>query len=128
MIVPPWIKLAGAIGLFVAGLVGGWTVRDWKRDSEVLEQVAEAAEKLETARAAVDKAAGAYEQEKADAIVQTNTRSDTIREIYRDAPAISPDCAVPDAVARVLDDAIATANARASGQSAPAVPGASGTP
>lgn len=113
--------LGGAAAAALLGALGGWTVRDWKRDSEVLAQVEKAARNLEVARVAVDAAATAYEQEKADAIVQTNTRESTIREIYRAAPPVDVDCAVPDAAVGVLNDAVAAANARASGKPAAGV-------
>jgi hypothetical protein len=124
MIIPPWVY--GAVGLTLAavGFGAGWTVRDWKRDSEVLEGFEQATKDLNTARETVDLAAGAYEQEKADAVTNTTIRENSIREIFRTAPPVDVDCAAPDAAVGVLNDAISAANARASGQPAPAVSGA----
>lgn len=119
--------LAGAGATFVLGGLAGWTIRDWKRDSEVLAEVTKAAKNLDKASAEVAKAAGAYEQEKADAVTNTTLRESTIREVYRNVP-VDADCAAPDAAARVLNDAVAAANARASGQPATAVPGPASTP
>ena len=113
--------LGGALAAAVAGFAGGWTVRDWKRDSEVLAGMETAAKHLEEARQTVDLAATAYEQEKADAQDQSRVRENTIREIYREQ-VVPADCAAPDAAVRVLDDAVTAANARASGQPAPGLP------
>ncbi|WP_232494907.1 hypothetical protein [Novosphingobium kaempferiae] len=96
-------------------------MRDWQRDSEVLASLKTATKNLDAARDVVDRAAGAYEQEKQNASVQSTVRESTIREIYKDRP-VSVDCAAPDALVGVLGDAVAAANARASGEPAAAVP------
>ncbi len=122
MIIPPWVYGAAGLAAVAVGFFGGWTVRDWKRDSEVLQGFEKATEDLNKARETVDLAAGAYEQEKADAVTNTTLRENTIREIYRDAPPVDVDCAVPADAVGVLNDAVGSANARASGKPAPAVP------
>lgn len=118
--------LTGAGATLVLGALGGWTVRDWKRDSEVLAGMETAAKNLDAARKTVDTAATAYEQEKPDAVAQSTVRESTIREIYKDRP-VSVDCAAPDAVRGVLGDAITAANSRATGQPTAVVPGAAAT-
>lgn len=109
--------MIGGGALLLVGAWGGWTVRDWKRDSEVLKGIEVAGKKLEEAREVVDNAATAYEQEKQVAAAQFAVRENTIREIYRDRP-VSTDCAVPDAARSVLDRAVDAANARATGKPA----------
>ncbi|KQM21526.1 hypothetical protein [Novosphingobium sp. Leaf2] len=74
-----WL-LTGAGAALLAGGVSGWTVRDWKQDSEVLEGVQAAAQKIDAARTNIDRAATAYEQEKQDASIQSTVRESTIRE------------------------------------------------
>lgn len=113
--------LAGGVALLAVGAVGGWTVRDWKRDSEVLAGLKKATEQVEQQRQVIDKAALAYEQERDDARSQIRVRESAIREIYRDRP-VPADCAVGDDVRGVLDDAVRSANARAAGQPAPGLP------
>ncbi len=122
MIIPLWVKLAAGAGLLMLGAWGGWTVRDWKRDSEVLQGFEDATKALDKSRETVDLAAGAYEQEKADAVTNTTIRENNIREIYRDAPPVSADCVVPPAAVGVLNDAVSAANTRASGEPAAAMP------
>lgn len=113
--------LVGGAALLVVGAVGGWTVRDWKRDSEVLDELKKTAALVEHQRQVIDKAARAYEQEREDARAQTSVRESAIREIYRDRP-VPADCAVGSDVRGVLDDAVRSANARAAGQPAPGLP------
>ncbi|QSR16086.1 hypothetical protein [Novosphingobium sp. KA1] len=112
---------AGATALLCAW--GGWTVNDWRHDSKALAAVETAAKKLDAARATVDRAATAYEQEKPIAAAQSSVRESTLREIYKDRP-VPADCAVPDAARSVLDNAVGAANARAAGQPAAALPAA----
>lgn len=113
--------LGGAGAALLLGVVGGWTVRDWKRDSEVLEQFDTAAKTLNAARATVDRAATAYEQEKQDAVVIREAGESSIRGAYKDR-VVPADCVVVPVAAGVLNDAITAANARATGQPASAVP------
>ena len=115
--------LAGAGAAALLGAWGGWTVNDWRHDSQALSGMEAAVKKLDAVRSAIDRAATTYEQEKQDAAIQSTVRESTIREIYKDRP-VPADCAVPDAARSVLDNAVNAANARASGQSASAVPGA----
>ena len=118
---------AGALGALALGALGGWTVRDWQRDSEALASLEASVKALDQSREQIDRAASTFEQERADAATKTTIRENTIREIYKDRP-VPADCAVPDAATRVLDDAIADANARASGQPASALRAAPATP
>ncbi|MCJ2189165.1 hypothetical protein [Novosphingobium beihaiensis] len=118
--------LGGALAAAVAGGLAGWTVRDWKRDSEVLAEFQSAAKDLKQARETVDHAATAYEQERDDDRARTAVRESTIREIYHDR-TVPADCAVPAAAVRVLDQAVDAANARTAGQPAPGLPEAAET-
>ena len=113
--------LAGAGAAALLGAWGSWTVNNWRHDSQERSDMEAAAKKLDAARAAIDRAATAYEQEKEDAAIQSTVRENTIREIYKDRP-VPADCAVPDAARSVLDNAVDAANARASGQPASALP------
>jgi predicted RNA-binding Zn ribbon-like protein len=113
--------LAGALAATVAGVATGWTVRDWKRDSEVLEQFEAAAKNLDAARAVVDQAATAYEKEKQDAVVIREAGASSIRGAYS-GRVVPTDCVVVPVAAGVLNDAITAANARAAGKPGSAVP------
>lgn len=107
--------LGGAGAAALLGALAGWTVRDWKRDSEVLAGLEKAAELVDKQRSVIDTAAEAYEKDRQDAGAQAAVRETTIREIYGSAPA-DVRCDPPAAVRGVLNDAVAAANARAAGQ------------
>ncbi|WP_260927326.1 hypothetical protein [Novosphingobium sp. 9] len=125
LIVPTWAYAAGGLALAVAGFGAGWTAQGWHRDSGALKQVQATAKDLQKQTDRIDAAAATYEQSRQDAGVRSETRTNEIRTIYKDRP-VSADCAAPDAVRSVLDDAVADANARASGEPAPAVSAGSG--
>ncbi|KKC24840.1 hypothetical protein [Sphingomonas sp. SRS2] len=120
--IPPQILAIGAGVVLLAGLLGGWTVRDWKADADALKAV-EARDALrERMQGKVDAGAARYEQARAEAEPATVETRNTIREIYRDGPPIPAECSVPDAVAVMLDAARIRANGAAAGQSGAAMP------
>lgn len=116
---------AGGLALAVAGFVGGLKVQDWRRDSKDLTALQRATKDLKAAAQQQAATAKAYEQERADAQAQSTIRESTINTIYKDR-VVRADCALDAAAGGVLDDAIASANARAAGQPDPAVPTAGG--
>lgn len=105
------------MGAAAAALVfSGWKVRDWQCDASRAAAL-EAAEKTRSLRQSiVDRNAQEYEAERGQANATTIERTNTIREIYRDAPPVPVDCAPPDAARRLLEDSIRDANADASGE------------
>lgn len=113
--------LAGAGAAAVLGAWGGWTVRDWKRDSEVLKETVAAGEKLEKATKALNEQATSYETNKQSAATETIERTNTVREIYKAQPVPS-DCGLPDSAVGVLNSEIEAANSRASGEPIGTVP------
>jgi len=127
MIVPTWVYAAAGLTAVALGFAGGWTVRDWKRDSEVLKEVSTAAKKLDDARKTVDTAADAYEKDRQNAQVVERAGNQVIRDTYRER-VVPGDCAVAAPAVGVLNDAISAANARAAGQPAAAVPTDRGAP
>lgn len=121
----PWIY--GIAGAALVSGFAGWTVRDWKADSDELKAADAAQARYEAAVDELSARSLAYE-ELAQSIRQSE-RTDRleIREIYRDVEVPS-DCAVPDDVASVLDSAVDRANAARTGQPVSAVPEASEAP
>jgi len=104
---------------FAAGLLvfSGWKVRDWQCDAAYAKALEKADKARGKAQVVIDAGAQKYEQERSKADAVTIERSSTIREIYRDLPAPSVDCAAPDGARRVLEDAVSGANAAATGKS-----------
>ena len=113
MTVPLWAY--SAAGALLTGALAGWTVRDWKADSDTLEATeAEWTQyKAFTETLADQSLQLEYTQQK----LRYGERRDreTIREIYRNVQ-VSADCAVPDAAVSLLNNAIGRANAAAAGE------------
>ena len=109
----PWLYGIGGAALF--GVVAGWTVRDWKADSDALAAQTAAQERYDALAEENSKKSLAYET-LAQSIRQSERRDRVeIREIFRDVETPS-DCAVPDSAIGVLDNAVNRANAAATGQ------------
>lgn len=110
--------LSGYIGAgaLLAGFLGGWTVRDWKADSDALEAEEKAqAEYVAVVQALADQSL-AYETIAQSLRTAERRDRETIREVYRNVQ-VPANCAADPAAVRVLSEAVTRANAAASGQS-----------
>ena len=116
------LVLYTAGGALLVGVLGGWTVRDWKADADQLAAVERANKAEKAAIAAVYKPSSEYEKVLADLRPREIETRNTIREVYRNVE-VPADCAVPAAGVGLLDDARKRANAAASGQPVAAVSG-----
>lgn len=116
------LVLYTAGGALLVGVLGGWTVRDWKADADQLKAVERANKAEKAAIAAVYKPSSEYEKVLADLRPREIETRNTIREVYRNVE-VPVDCAVPAAGVGLLDDARKRANAAASGQPVAAVSG-----
>ena len=113
MINPPVVY--GAIGALLLGIAGGWTVRDWKADSDALAAADAARKAQERAIAAANRPAERFETVVAELKpLEIETRN-TIREVYRNVE-VPADCAVPAAGVSLLEAARLNANAAAAGE------------
>lgn len=119
--IPPWVYAAGAFATFAAGGLAGWTVRDWKADSDELAARDKALAREDKARERVAAQAEGYEARKGAELPITNQGQETIRVIYKDR-VVNPGCALDPAAGSVLDATIARANARAAGEPQGEVP------
>jgi hypothetical protein len=119
MIPPLW--LYGGAGALLAGALAGWTVRDWKADSDALKAEESAFKQYTALTDALADQSLAYEVLAQSLRAEERRDRETIREIYRDrqVPAV---CAADPAVRSVLSEAVARANAAASGQSGSEMP------
>lgn len=119
---PSPLMLYAAAGALVVGAAAGYKVRDWQCDAAY----AKALEKAEKLRAkkqeVVYDISQTYEAERDKADVVATERINTIREIYKTAPAIPVDCSAPDAVRRLLESSIRDANAASTGKPSGEVP------
>ena len=112
----------GLAGALIIGAASGYKVRDWQCDAAFAKAL-EKAEKLRVKKQeVVDNVSQTYEFERDQANVVATERTNTIREIYKTAPAVPVDCAGSDALRRVLESGIRDANAAASGEPSGKVP------
>lgn len=110
----------GAAAALLLGLATGWSVRDWKADSDQLAAVERANKAEQAAIAAVNAPSENLERLLASLRPQAIESRNTIREVYRDVE-VPTDCAVPAAGVGVLEATRLRANAATSGEPVPVV-------
>lgn len=121
-LMPNPIMLYALGGALVIGAASGYKVRDWQCDAAYAKAL-EKAEKLRVKKQeVVDDVSQTYEYERDQADVVATERTNTIREIYKTAPAVAVDCAAPDALRRLLESGVRDANAASSGKPSSEVP------
>ena len=117
--IPIWAYIGG--GALLAGVAGGWTMRDWKADADILAVQEKANEKREEAEERWFDESVLYQKQISELADQVGAGRDTIRTIYRDVK-IPAKCAAPVSVAGVLNDAVRAANAAVAGKPVGPVP------
>jgi hypothetical protein len=119
------VMIYGLAGALLIGAASGYKVRDWQCDAAFAKAL-EKAEKLRVKKQeVVDNVSQTYEIERDQADVVATERTNTIREIYKTAPAVPVDCAGSDALRRVLESGVSDANAATTGKPSGEVPDAS---
>jgi hypothetical protein len=125
-LMPNPVMLYALGGALILGAASGYKVRDWQCDAAFAKAL-EKAEKLRVKKQeVVDNVSQTYEIERDQANVVATERTNTIREIYKTAPAVPVDCAGSDALRRVLESGVRDANAATAGKPSSEVPDASG--
>jgi hypothetical protein len=114
-----------AAGTLVVGAVAGYKVRDWQCDAAYSKALEKAEKQRAEMQKAVDDVSQTYEAERDQANVVATERTNTIREIYKTAPAVPADCTPPDGISGLLESGVRDANAAASGKSGVELPTAS---
>jgi putative sterol carrier protein len=115
-LIPNPIMLYALGGALIIGAASGYKVRDWQCDAAYAKAL-EKAEKLRVKKQeVVDNVSQTYEIERDQANVVATERTNTIREIYKTAPAVPVDCSAPDALRRLLEGSVRDANAAATGK------------
>ena len=122
---PIWAYIGG--GALLMGLLGGWTVRDWKADADLKKAQDALIIMKDKMQAKVDLKSEEYEQWRSEIEPSKIETRNTVREIYRDRE-IPTQCAVPDDAVGLLERVRATANSAATGQPIPTVSGGPTTP
>jgi hypothetical protein len=119
--IPLWGYIGS--GALLAGALGGWTVRDWKADSDELKAEEKAFTQYQALTEALADASLSYEALAQGIRANERTDRETIREIYRNVQ-VPAECAVPAAGVSVLDNAVREANAATTGKPVSALPDA----
>jgi hypothetical protein len=115
-LIPNPVMLYALGGALIIGAASGYKVRDWQCDAAYAKAL-EKAEKLRVKKQeVVDNVSQTYEFERDQANVVATERTNTIREIYKTAPAVPADCAGSDALRGVLESSVRDANAAATGK------------
>jgi hypothetical protein len=112
-----------AAGTLLAGALAGWTVRDWKADSDALEAENKAHSQFVAMSEALADQSLQLEVVTQSIRAQERTDRETIREVYRNVQ-VPANCAVPAAGVSVLNNATDRANAASAGKPLSALPDA----
>jgi hypothetical protein len=121
---PSPVMLYALGGALIIGAASGYKVRDWQCDASYAKAL-EKAEKLRVKQQeVVDNVSQTYEVERDQANVVATERINTIREIYKTAPAVPVDCAGSDALRGVLESSVRDANAASTGKPSGEMPDA----
>lgn len=97
-------------GALLAGVLAGWTVRDWKADSDEAKAKDRAFTQYRALTETLADQSLAYEVLAQSLRAGERRDRETIREVYRNVE-VSPSCAAPDDVVGVLNNAVERANA-----------------
>jgi hypothetical protein len=120
MMIPLPYVLGALVAVFVLGCANGYAIRDGSAKA--------AAVKAYKAQIAVqerlNEVSTLYEAERERASRVATERTNTVREYYRDVPALADGCALPDPMFGLLISAVRDHNAAAeSGEGLPSVAG-----
>ena len=119
--IPENVLLTVAALCLLAGGIAGWTIRDWKSDSDQLAAIEKADQLRERLIARADAKSADLEAQRVDHAQAATNTSTQLREIYRETK-VPADCDVPAAAVGVLNNAVDRANSEAAGKSGGALP------
>ena len=125
--IPNPLMVYVAAGTLVIGAAAGYKVRDWQCDAAYSKALEKAEKQRAEMQKAVDDVSQVYEVERDQANVVATERTNTIREIYKTAPAVPADCTPPDGISGLLEGGIRDANAAATGKPGVELPAPSST-
>lgn len=108
-------------GALLVGALAGWTVRDWKADSDEAKAKEAAFTQYRALTETLADQSLAYEVLAQSLRADERRDRETIREIYRDK-IVPAECAADPAVVRLLSEAVTVANATTAGEPRGEVP------
>jgi hypothetical protein len=105
-----------AAAALVLGGIGGYSLRGIQAKAERANVLIRAEKERAVLQAKLDEQSVTFEEWRTESDKRRYQSTNTIREIYQNAPPVSADCAPPVGIVGLLNGEIARANAGASGQ------------
>lgn len=113
---PSPLTIYATAGALVIGAAAGYKVRDWQCDAAYAKALEKSQKQAAKKQGVVYDISQTYETQRDQANVVATERTNTIREIYKTAPAVPVDCSAPEPVRRLLESSIRDANAASTGK------------
>jgi hypothetical protein len=110
--------------LVVSGGATGYAIRDGAAKSAAAKAYKAAEEQRVVMQGKIDLISAQYEEERRRVSSVNVQRTNTIKEFYRDAPAVPAECALPDPMYGLLVNSVRDANV-STGEPSSAVPNTS---
>ena len=98
------------VGAFFLGCVNGYVVRDGAAKSSAAKAYKAAEGRRIVMQGQIDVLSAQYEEERRRVSSVNVQRTNTIKEFYRDAPAVPAECALPDPMYGLLVNSVRDAN------------------
>ena len=98
------------VGAFFLGCVNGYVVRDGSAKSAAAKAYKAAEGRRIVMQGQIDVLSAQYEEERRRVSSINIQRTNTIKEFYRDAPAVPAECALPDPMYSLLVNSVRDAN------------------
>lgn len=98
------------VGAFFLGCVNGYVVRDGAAKSSAAKAYKAAEGRRIVMQGQIDVLSAQYEEERRRVSSINIQRTNTIKEFYRDAPAVPAECALPDPMYSLLVNSVRDAN------------------
>ena len=110
------IAIAVIVGVFVLGCANGYSIRDQSAKAAAAKAYKAAEAQRVAMQGQIDVLSTKYEAERERANKVLLERTNTVREYYRNAPAVDPSCGLPKPMLSLLYDQVTNANAATTGK------------
>jgi len=108
--IPLPYMLGALVAVFVLGCANGYVVRDGSAKSAAAKAYKAAEGRRIVMQGQIDVLSAQYEEERRRVSSINIQRTNTIKEFYRDAPAVPAECALPDLMYSLLVNSVRDAN------------------
>jgi hypothetical protein len=108
--IPLPYALGALVAVFVLGCANGYVIRDGAAKSSAAKAYKAAEGRRLVMQGQIDVLSAQYEEERRRVSSINIQRTNTIKEFYRDAPAVPAECALPDPMFSLLVNSVRDAN------------------